>query len=168
MDSEEPPVGDAIRAEARYFRARNDALSYRLDSSGNTAVLQIGLLSVTEGRTRQMVELMVGTAFRVLNALTGEAWAPESIAFSHPAPARRTVHNAFFKTRTLFDSSFNGFVLRPSDLAAPVRTADTAMPQYIKHYVEQVIPRPVATVDTMIRQLVFALLPTGRCSSELI
>lgn len=165
---EEPTIGDAIRAAARYFRARNDALSYRLSAYGKPAVLQIGLLSATEGRTRQAIELMVGTAFRVLNVLTGGAWAPESIAFSHPAPTRRTVHDAFFKTRTLFDSSFSGFVLRPSDLAAPIRTADTAMPQYIKHYVEQVIPQPVATVDATVRQLVFTLLPTGRCSSGLI
>ena len=92
----------------------------------------------------------------------------ESVGFSHPPPTGRTVHDAFFKARTLFDSSFNGFVLRQSDLTAPIRTADTAMPQYIKHYVERVIPQPAATIDATVRQLVFALLPTGRCSSESI
>jgi AraC-like DNA-binding protein len=42
------------------------------------------------------------------------------------------------------------------------------MPQYIKHYVERVIPQPAATIDATVRQLVFALLPTRRCRSELI
>jgi AraC-like DNA-binding protein len=165
---EEPTVGHAIQAAEQYFRARSDALSFRLDAHEDTTVLRISLLSITKGRTRQATELVVGTVFRVLNALTGAAWAPESVAFSHPAPVGRTVHTAFFKTRTLFDSGFNGFVLRQSDLKAAIRTADTAMPQYIKHYVERVIPQPPATIDATVRQLVFALLPTGRCSSESI
>jgi AraC-like DNA-binding protein len=165
---EEPTVGHALQAAAQYFRVRGEGLSFRLDAYEETTVLRIQLLSLTEGRTRQATELVVGTVFRVLNALTGGAWAPESVGFSHPPPCGRTVHNAFFKTRTLFDSSFTGFVLRQSDLTAPIRTADTAMPQYIKHYVEQVIPQPAATIEATVRQLVFALLPTGRCSSELI
>lgn len=165
---EAPTTGHAILAAEQYFRARNDALSFHLDAYEKTTVLRIRLLSVTEGHTRQATELIVGTVFRVLNALTGGAWAPERVGFSHPPPTGPTVHNAFFKARTLFDSSFNGFVLRPDDLTAPIRTADTAMPQYIKHYVEQVIPQPGATIDATVRQLVFALLPTGRCSSELI
>jgi AraC-like DNA-binding protein len=111
---------------------------------------------------------LVGTVFRVLDVLTGGAWTPESVGFSHPAPKKRTLHKAFFKAPTLFDCSFNGFVLRPNDLAVPIRTADTAMPQYIKHYVEQVIPHPAETIERTVRQLVFALLPLGRCSSELI
>jgi AraC-like DNA-binding protein len=165
---EEPTVGHAIQVAERYFRARNDALSFRLDEYEETTVLRIRLLSITEGRTRQATELIVGTVFRVLNALTGSAWAPESVGFSHPPPTGRTVHNAFFRTRTLFGTGFDGFVLRQSDLTAAIRTADTAMPQYIKHYVEQVSPQPVATTDATVRHLVFALLPTGRCSSELI
>ena len=165
---EEPTVGHAIQAAERYFRAHNDALSFHLDAYEATTVLRIRILSITEGRTRQATELIVGTVFRVLNVLTGGAWIPESVGFSHPPPTGRTVHNAFFKTRTLFDSTFNGFALRPSDLAAPIRTADTAMPQYIKDYVERVMPQPVATIDATVRQLVFAFLPTGRCSSEMI
>jgi hypothetical protein len=123
---EEPTVGHALQAAERYFRTHNDALSFRLDAYEETTVLRIRLLSVTEGRTRQATELVVGTAFRVLNALAGDAWAPESVAFTHPPPMRRTIHSSFFTTRTLFDSSFNGFVLRPGDLTAPIRTADTA------------------------------------------
>ena len=165
---EEPTTGHAIQTAERYFRARDDAVSLRLDTHEQLAVLRIRLLSGTEGHTRQAIELIVGTVFRVLSALTGGTWAPESVAFSHPAPTRRTLHNALFKTRTLFDCGFNGFVLRPSDLTVPIRTADTAMPHYIKHYVEQVIPHPLATIDVTVRQLVFVFLPTGRCSSELI
>ncbi len=165
---EEPTVGHAIRAAERYFRLHSDALSFRLDEYDNAAVLRIEFLSGTQGRTRQATELIVGTVFRVINVLAGNTWAPESVSLSHPAPAGRTTHDAFFKARTLFDSSFNGFFLRPSDLAAPIRTADAAMAYQIRRYVEAVIPQPAVTIDATVRQFVFALLPTGRCTSEVV
>ena len=71
----------------------------------------------------------------------------------------RTIHDSFFRTQTLFDSGFDGFVLRTGDLTAPIRTADAAMTRYIRHYVEEVMAQPVITTDATVRQLVFALLP---------
>src|SRR5688572_30209708 len=84
---EEPTVGHAIRAAERYFRLHSDALAFRLDEYDNAAVLRIEFLSGTQGRTRQATELIVGTVFRVINVLAGNAWAPESVSLSHPAPA---------------------------------------------------------------------------------
>lgn len=165
---EEPTVGHAIRAAERYFRLHSDALSFHLDEYDNAAVLRIEFLSGTQGRTRQATELIIGTVFRVINVLAGNSWAPESVSLSHPAPAMRTIHETFFKARTLFDSSFNGFFLRPSDLAAPIRTADAAMAYQIRRYVEAVVPPTAVTIDATIRQFVFALLPTGRCTSEVV
>jgi AraC-like DNA-binding protein len=165
---EEPTVGHAIRAAERYLRVHSNALSLRLDEYDNAAVLRIEFLAGTRGGTRQATELMVGTVFRVISVLAGNAWAPESVSLTHPAPAGRTVHESFFKARTLFDSSFNGFFLRPSDLAAPIRTADAAMAYQIRRYVEAAVPPLPASIDATIRQFVFALLPTGRCTSEVV
>lgn len=165
---EEPTVGDAIRAAERYLRRYSDALAFHLEEYETAAVLRVQYLSASSGRTRQATELLVGTVFRVVNVLTASAWAPESISFSHPAPSSRTIHTSFFRTRTLFDNNLNGFILRPSELAIPIRTADAAMPRYVRHYVEEVLSRPVVATDATVRQLVFALLPSGRCTSEAI
>jgi AraC-like DNA-binding protein len=165
---EEPTVGHAIKAAEQYFRLHSETLSFHLDERDKIAVLRIRYLSNTQGQTRQSTELIVGTVFRTLSVLAGRAWAPENVCFAHPAPQRRTIHDSFFKTRTRFDSGFDGFVLRTGDLTAPIRTADAAMTRYIRHYVDEVMAQPVIPTDATVRQLVFALLPSGRCSSELV
>jgi AraC-like DNA-binding protein len=165
---EEPTVGHAIKAAEDYFRLHSETLSFHLDEHDKIAVFRIQYLSNTQGRTRQSTELIVGTVFRTLSVLAGRAWAPESVCFAHPAPQRRTIHESFFKTRTLFDSGFDGFILHTGDLTAPIRTADAAMTRYIRHYVEEVMAQPVITTDASVRQLVFALLPSGRATAEVI
>lgn len=165
---EEPTVGHAIKAAEDYFRLHSETLSFHLDERDKIAVFRIRYLSNTQGRTRQSTELIVGTVFRTLSVLAGRAWAPENVCFAHPAPQRRTIHDSFFKTRTLFDSGFDGFVLRTGDLTAPIRTADAAMTRYIRHYVDEVMVQPVIPTDATVRQLVFALLPSGRATSEMV
>ena len=165
---EEPTVGHVIRAAELYLRRYSEALAVRFDENASASVLRVQYLATTRGRTRQATELLVGTVFRVISALAGNAWAAESVSFSHPAPVSRTLHSSLFKTRILFDNSFNGFILRPSDLKAPIRTADLAMPRYVSHYVEEIFSGPIVDAGVTVRQLVFALLPTGRCTSETI
>lgn len=165
---EEPTVGHAIKAAEQYFRLHSQTLLFHLDEHDKISVFRIQYLSTTHGQTRQSNELIVGTVYRTLNVLAGRAFAPESVCFAHPAPRGRTIHEAFFKTRTQFDSDFDGFILRSGDLSAPIRTADTAMTRYIHHYVDEVMAQPVVSTDATVRQLVFALLPSGRCTSDLI
>ncbi len=42
------------------------------------------------------------------------------------------------------------------------------MTRYIRHYVEEMMAQPVITADASVRQLVFALLPSGRCTSNVV
>jgi AraC-like DNA-binding protein len=165
---EEPTVGHAIKAAEDYFRLHSETLSFQLDQHDRIAVLRIHYLTATQGQMRQSTELIVGTVFRTLNVLAGRAWSPESVCFAHSPPKARTIHDSFFRTKTLFDSGFDGFVLRSGDLTAPIRTADAAMTRYIRHYVDEVMAQPVVTTDASVRQLVFALLPTGRATSEVV
>jgi len=165
---EEPTVGHAIKAAEQYFRLHSETLSFHLDEHDKISVLRIQYLSTTRGQTRQSTELIVGTVFRTLNVLAGRAWSPESVCFAHSPPRQHTIHDSFFRTKTLFDSGFDGFVLRTGDLSAPIRTADAAMTRYIRHYVEEVMVQPVVTTDASVRQLVFALLPSGRATSEVV
>lgn len=165
---EEPTVGHAIRAAENYLRRYSEAIDFRLYERATVAMLRVQYLAATRGRTRQATELLVGTVHRVINALAGSAWAAESVSFAHPAPASRTIHESFFRTRPLFNYTFNGFILRASDLSAPVRTAEMAMPRYMKQFVEEIVAQPAVTIDATVRQLVFSLLPSGRCSSKAI
>lgn len=165
---EEQTIGDAIRAAERYLRRTSNAIEFRLIERKNTALLHVQYIVATQGRTRQATELLVGTVHRVISALAGSAWAAESVSFSHPAPKERTMHGSFFRTQVLFDNVFNGFLLRASDLNARIRMADMAMPQYMKHFVEEIVAQPTVSIDATVRQLVYWLLPSGRCNAEAI
>jgi AraC-like DNA-binding protein len=165
---EEPTVGRAIRVAETYLRRYSDTIDFRLHEHADLALLRVQYLNASRGHTRQGTELLIGTVHRVISALAGNAWAAESISFAHPAPASRTIHLSFFRTQILFNNSFNGFILHASDLNAPLHTAGMAMPHYMKQFVEEVVATPAITFDATVRQLVFSLLPTGRCSSAAI
>lgn len=110
----------------------------------------------------------MGTAFRTIRALAGDAWTPDAISFSHPPPQGRTIHSQFFKSRPYFNNDFDGITLRSSDLNAPISTADPVMAHYVRRYLDGMIAQPIVTIDATVRQLVYALLPSGRCTSDLL
>jgi AraC-like DNA-binding protein len=128
--------------------------------------LSVQLVLATSGRLRQVIEVVVGTAFRTVNTLAGKAWTADATSFSHPAPQGRTIHNTFFNTRPHFGNDFDGIVLRAADLNAPISTADPVMARYVRQYLDAMIAQPDLTIDATVRQLVFTLLPSGRCTSD--
>ena len=165
---EEPTVRHAIKAFERHFLLYSETFAFQLVERGDTATLRAQLTFTAAGGARQAAELMVGILFRTMRALAGNAWAPEYVSFTHAAPVGRTLHFNFFRTRTLFDNGFDGVILRTSDLDAPIPTADAAMGRYVRQYLEGMIARPAVTVNSKVRQLVLALLPSGRCTSDLV
>jgi AraC-like DNA-binding protein len=165
---EEPTLRDAIRLFERHFRLQTEMLILHLEEHDDVASLSVRIVFATSGSTRQVIELIVGIAFRTLRALAGDKWVPESIHFSHPPPPRRTMHSTFFKCRPHFGSTFDGLLARTGDLSAPIATADPVMARYVRRYLDEVINQPTNMIDATVRQLVLTLLPSGRCTSEIL
>lgn len=165
---EEPTVRHAIRAFERHFRLYSETFAFQLEERGETAILRAQLSLVAAGGARQAAELMIGIVFRTMRALAGDAWAPDAVSFTHAAPSGRTLHYGFFRTRALFDNGFDGIILRAQDLEAPILAADATMARYLRQYLEAIIAQPEASIDASVRQLVLALLPSGRCTSDLV
>ncbi|MCP2222657.1 AraC family transcriptional regulator [Bradyrhizobium elkanii] len=165
---EEPTLRHALRMFERHFRMYTETLILGLEEHGDIEHLRVRLLLVTKGNTRQILELVVGIAFRTLKALAGNAWTPEAISFSHPRPRDRACHFRFFGSRLHFNEPFDGIVLRASDLDVAIASSDPVVARYVRHYLDNVIAQPAVIVDAAVRQLVFTLLPSGRCSSDLV
>ena len=165
---EEPTLRHALKLFERHFRLRTENLVVNLVEHGDLGSIRIQLLLASKGSTRQVMELIVGIVFRTLRALTADQWAPEFVSFSHPAPRGRTTHHGFFKSRPHFDDVFNGVALRTADLNAPIASADPVIARYVRHYLEDAMSQPSVLIDATVRQLVFALLPSGRCTSDLL
>lgn len=165
---EQPTLGHAIKIFERNFRLYSETVILRLECHGEVASLTVQFVLATGGKLRQVTEVFVGATFRTVAALAGNAWTPEAISFSHPAPQGRTIHDVFFKTRPHFANGFDGVVLRSAGLNAPISTADPIMARYVRQYLNAVVSQPDLTIDAMVRQLVFTLLPSGRCTSDVL
>jgi AraC-like DNA-binding protein len=164
---EEPTVRNVIRSLERYSRLRTENLVLRFEEDEDVACLRLQLLLKTQGSVRQAVELAVGIVFRTIKELAGDAWTPDYVSFSHPSPVKKTIHTSFFGTKVLFDNDFDGIILPVRALEAPIPSANPVMARFIRQYLE-IITQPTVTIEAAVRQLVFALLPSGRCSSETI
>jgi AraC-like DNA-binding protein len=86
--------------------------------------------------------------------------------FSHSTPTNMTTHLRVFGNRVEFGRDFNGILCETSDLDAPLPAADPVMARHIKQYLEPLLAHANATVSDKVRQLVYELLPSGRCSVE--
>jgi len=162
---EEPTIRDMIHSLARHFRLRTDRMILQLTEAEDIASIRLQFVVNTSGSIRQFRELSVAIAFRTVEELAGEAWQPEFISFAHPPPAKRIFHTNFFRTKVLFDNDFDGIVFPVRILDRPIPNADPMMSQFVRHYL-QAANQPLVTIDAVVRQLAFALLPSGRCSSE--
>ncbi|MEU8619178.1 AraC family transcriptional regulator [Streptomyces sp. NPDC048623] len=165
---EEPDVRSALGLLIRHQHTYNELLHARLSEGNGVATLKVDVRPGEPMPTRQGTELAVGVFHRVLREFLGPHWRPASVCFAHRAPRDTAGHRRLFGPVVEFDRGFNGIVFYADDLDAPNAMADAQMRQYTRQYFEPIAaPRGASEVDR-VRDLIEALLPTGRCSIEQI
>ncbi|MER7770918.1 AraC family transcriptional regulator [Kitasatospora sp. NPDC096140] len=158
---EEPDVRHALDVLMRYQHLHNEALRSRITEANGLATLHLAL-DVSHGR--QAAELLVGAAHRYLCSLIGSAWRPVTVLLGHDAPADTATHHRVLGPAIRFGQESNAIVFYAADLDAPNQLSDPLLRPYARQYLEAIaVPRPRGEVDR-IRDLIEALLPTGRCS----
>ncbi|MDE2363878.1 MAG: AraC family transcriptional regulator [Hyphomicrobiales bacterium] len=162
---EQATVGAAMDALARYVHIHNESVSLRIERTGDVVsvapVLQVG----GGVPARQSVELVLGVTFRILSAFFGSGWSPIEVHFAHPAPRNRSAHRRFFGAPVMFGAERDAIFCKASDMTRPMPAADASMARYAQAYIETIAARE-PTIEGKVRELVAALLPTGRCSVE--
>jgi AraC-like DNA-binding protein len=165
---EQPTVRLAIEALVRYSRQLNEALFITLEESGDVVVLREELI-VGHGRpVRQATELAIGVVFRMLRTLLGPQWRPRRICFAHDAPADRSVHDRVFGRNVEFGHDFNGIVCSRADLETGNPAADPDMARFAQQMLDVGGNRDARQMSVQVRDVVVALLGTGRCTIDLI
>ncbi|MCL6300798.1 AraC family transcriptional regulator [Streptomyces kronopolitis] len=162
---EEPDVRSALEVIMRHQHLHNEALHSRITETNGLATIQLGL-DLPSPRRRQTTELLVGAIHRYLRSLVGSSWRPVSVLFAHEAPTDAATHHRVLGPAVRFGQDLDGIVLYASDLDAPNQLSDPLLRPYARQYLEAIAaPRPEADVDR-VRELIEALLPTGRCSLQ--
>ncbi|MDE2363454.1 MAG: AraC family transcriptional regulator [Hyphomicrobiales bacterium] len=161
---EQPTVGSAMEALAHYVHIQSESLGVRVIRLGNEVAIAPSLLFGTPAPARQSIELVVGLAYRILAAFLGPGWRPLDVQFAHPAPRNRDIYRKFFACNVAFGAEYDAIIFPAGDLERPMPSADAALARYARDYVEAIAARS-SHIEGKVRELVTALLPTGRCSA---
>jgi AraC-like DNA-binding protein len=163
---EEPTLRKALESLARHVGLHNESTALRIEDADGVTVLKQVVIGSTRGSLRQSVELLVGVLYRVLRLLLGIVWKPQSICFSHRAPASQTIHWRVFGMPVRFNMDFDGMVLTSADLDVLLPSYDPVLAPHARDFLSTKLAQSEATMPDKVRKLVMALLPAGQCAAE--
>lgn len=159
---------DALEAIRSYCHLQTEALSVFFEEVDGVLIIREELLSDHPEPMRQATELSMGILYRTLRVLLGSEWQPTSVCFRHAPPGDLTVHRRVFSTRLYFNRAFDGIVCRAANLDDPLPNYDPETARYLQKLLAAMNTHPTQSITDKVRDLVCALLPTGRCSIDVV
>jgi AraC-like DNA-binding protein len=163
---EEPTARAALDTLCRYLRLLNASLLTRIEEHSGRLVIREEILVEQTASTRQSMELAVGVMYRILRELLGQPWKAVRVCFNHRPPRDTKAHRAFFGTTVDFNSEFNGIVCNADELRAPMAGHNPEMARFAREYLDRALSGQHQSTKATVRQLIAALLPGGRCTSQ--
>ena len=157
---------DVLNTSIHYRQLLNESLAMQIEEAGKFVIVREELVVEGCSALRQANELALGVFSRLCRALLGPHWQPESVHFTHEAPADLQVHRRLFKCRLAFTSEFNGVVCAAADLNLPNPAADPAMATYARRFIESLPGAHERSVVLEARKAIYLLLPMGRANIE--
>ena len=162
----QPTLRDVLATLIEYLHLLNESLAMQLEDAGKMVIVREELVSSFPAR--QSVELAIGVLYRMCAALFGERWRPDSVHFSHGAPADLALHRRLFHCRIAFDSGFNGVVCTAADLDVPNPAADPVLARYARQVVEAIPGVGRGSMQQEVRKAIYLMLPSGRATCEAV
>jgi AraC-like DNA-binding protein len=163
---DEPTIRSALQACRDFLYLHNLGLVLNIEESGGVVVLRMEQVTVGNLPVRQAMELSVAVTHRLLKTLLGNHWHPSVVCFRHAKPFDDSRHRRIFATSVQFNSLMDGIVCRSADLDKTLPSADPDMARYVHQYLESIREESKTALLEQVRQMIWMLLPTGRCSVE--
>ena len=157
---------EALEAASRYLPLHHQGVTLSLKEMGDIALWKLEVLGGQGSPTRYSAQVGVGVMHRVIRQLLGGAWRPRPVWFSHSAPASMSTYRSMFGSRVEFGGDCSGILLEARDLDAQLPAADPMMARHVKQYLEPMLAQANVKLSEKARQLVYDLLPSGRCFIE--
>ena len=154
----QPRVGDVVESIVRYQRLYGNALHLELGRIDDATVLRVEVSG--SAPTFQAVQLLLGYFCRCVAAVIERPWHPESVHFTHPAPADTRAYRRIFACPVDFGAAFNGFVCANEALVEPNPASDEEMVGHAERLMRLLAPAPgERTTSERVRQSLRLLLP---------
>jgi len=164
---EQASARDALAAANRYLRLHTTAGSLSVRLEHDLALLGMDF-TLGPARGRQFAEHSIGAQFQTLKLFLRGGWRPVQVCFRHAPPRNRTIHKRHFGAPVMFHADFDGIVVEAADLDHPIRMADPALAACVASYLDSLLDREAGDTASRVRDLVSVLLPTNRCSAEVV
>lgn len=158
----QPTLRKVLTTLIEHVHLLNESLVIHMEDSGSVVVLREDFVFPTV--MRQSVELAIGVLFRTCNVLLRERWRPQSVCFSHAAPADTSLYKRMFQCRVEFGADFNGIVCRAEDLDEPNPLADPLLVRYAKTMVDTTQQGRVDSIGQRVRKAIYLMLPSGNAT----
>lgn len=166
---DQPTLRDSIAVLIRYHAALNGSLSIMLEESAGVVVVREEIVVGPKVPVRQAVEMAIGVLLRLMRRVLGDDWHPRRVCFMHAPPRDTRTHLRVFGPCVEFNHDFNGIVCSKYDLDARNPTADPLMARYAQRLLDETVEVDASrTVLEDVRRTVLLLLPSGRCSIEMV
>lgn len=159
-------VRRALEAFHLYLSLHNEGQVLQIEESHGVAVLRVTQVTTGNLPVRQIMDLSIAAAHRVLKTLLGSRWQPCAVCFSHAAPHDDSRYQRLFGASVQFNSPLEGIVFRSSDLDLTLPGADPVMVGYVHQYLNSIREESKTALLEKVRQVIWISLPTGRCSAE--
>jgi AraC-like DNA-binding protein len=165
---EEPTIREALALYVAHAHLQNEALLMKVKEMKEVATISVSLTTDKINSVRQSIELGVGVLHRLLCELFHGGWTPVHVCFMHSAPVHMAAHRRVFGPTVEFNCDFDGIVCLKRDLDTPILTSDPVFASHMKQYLQSLSERHNAPPVNKVRQLVWKLMPAGRCNVECI
>lgn len=164
----QPTMRKALDAMQKYGHLQAEAVSLHYEEQDGVLTIREELIPERPEPMRQATELMLGVLYRTLRMLLGTSWKPSAVCFRHAAPADLRVHRQVFDARLQFKSNVDAIICRAAILDGPLPSYEPETARYMHKLLEVIDTRPVRSPADRVRRLVWLLLPSGRCSVEVV
>jgi AraC-like DNA-binding protein len=163
-------VGEAFQAIATNIRFHNPSAHVRISVDRKKGVARYeqdpGLAE--DAPRRQVIEFIVGVAFKIFRAMTGDAATDWRVSFRHSRgmPSRR--YRRYFTCAIEFDATRDCIELPADLLDLPIDSADPGLKRLALRYLNQLERRHPAGLGRRVSELIRRQLPNGGSRIERI
>lgn len=158
-----PNMRESLRAAIDFQRQLSDVVTLSMEDHDDVSLVRLDILPAYHGA--QVIDMMMGVAYRVLLSASGGRWRPDRVHFMHKAPADSAPWQRFFSTPVDFDNTFDGFATTSQALAAPNPLANELMAGHARRLLELMPARGILnSFSDRVSRVITLLLPSGRAS----
>lgn len=164
---DQPTLGHMVRALENYSKVHNDALTFASVEKDQYTNFYMETKVDSDILTRQFSEFMMGSAFKICQAVFTDASRKMKICFRHGPPSKLQQYIDFFGFKPLFNFEFNGLTYKSSLNDQVNSYADPTFCQQTLSILQALKTSVIAAnISDDVRRAVIQLLPSGQCSAQ--